>query len=127
MRFIIIGFLLINSYTVIGQSKYEVNKFKELVFIEQSPEYNYTLNSNNEIHLIITNAFVFYKKHVSSHDYGKCNFTPSCSEYALDAIKKKGIIIGIIMFFDRFSRCNGLNHKDYNIDEEKHLLRDPIE
>lgn len=35
-----------------------------------------------------------------------CNFTPSCSRYAGQAIKKHGPIKGTIMAFDRLERCN---------------------
>lgn len=127
MKYIILSFLLINSSLLFSQAKSEIIAFKDLNSLTKSTNYKYTIDADNEINLIFTNAFIFYKKHLSSHDYGKCSFTPSCSEYALEAIKKKGLIFGIIMFFDRFSRCNGLNNKDYKQDFEKQLLYDPVE
>jgi uncharacterized protein len=37
-----------------------------------------------------------------------CRFTPTCSEYAIDAINKKGIKKGTIMAVKRLTRCNPL-------------------
>jgi hypothetical protein len=34
----------------------------------------------------------------------KCNFTPSCSNYALQAINKYGGVSGMVMAFERLSR-----------------------
>ena len=35
-----------------------------------------------------------------------CKFTPTCSQYAYDAIKKYGSIKGTQMAIDRIQRCN---------------------
>lgn len=127
MRCIIIIFLLFNTLFIFSQNKQDIQKLECLEDVSKSTEYKYTIFADNEIDLIFINAFIFYKKHLSSHDYGKCNFTPSCSEYALEAINKQGVVLGIINFFDRFSRCNGLNHTDYKIDSQKKILYDPVE
>lgn len=37
-----------------------------------------------------------------------CRFYPTCSQYAIDAIKKHGVIKGCIMGFFRILRCNPL-------------------
>jgi len=38
-----------------------------------------------------------------------CLFYPSCSNYALDAIKKHGSFYGTILFFKRLTRCHPFN------------------
>lgn len=39
--------------------------------------------------------------------FGKgCRYTPTCSEYSLDAINKYGIIKGSLLSFKRLLRCN---------------------
>ena len=48
----------------------------------------------------------FYQKHLSK---GACPFTPSCSEYMLEAILKHGLIYGIILGTWRIIRCNPWN------------------
>lgn len=57
--------------------------------------------------------FRFYKNLISSQDGNTCGFYPSCSQFAAEAISKKGIVIGTLAAFDRLSRCNGHNHEFY--------------
>jgi len=37
-----------------------------------------------------------------------CRFTPSCSQYMIDAIRKKGLVAGILKGTLRLLRCNPL-------------------
>lgn len=39
----------------------------------------------------------------------RCRFHPSCSNYAIEAIQKKGLITGIVMTIWRLLRCNPFN------------------
>jgi hypothetical protein len=41
--------------------------------------------------------------------YGRCRFHPTCSEYAIAAIEKYGLIIGIFKACWRILRCNPWN------------------
>ena len=45
---------------------------------------------------------------------GFCRFYPTCSEYALKAIEKHGIIKGGAMSFGRVLRCNPWNKGGYD-------------
>ena len=36
----------------------------------------------------------------------RCRFTPTCSEYALEAIRKRGALIGVWLAFKRIARCH---------------------
>ncbi len=45
---------------------------------------------------------------------GYCKFQPTCSYYAYDAIKKKGVIKGLILSFYRVIRCNPWNEGGYD-------------
>jgi len=51
----------------------------------------------------------FYKKHVSSGLKTSCAYTPTCSVYAIDALKKHSFFYasGLIIF--RLLRCNPLS------------------
>ncbi len=40
--------------------------------------------------------------------YGYCRFTPSCSEYAREAIKRYGALKGLFSGIKRVIRCNPL-------------------
>jgi putative membrane protein insertion efficiency factor len=46
--------------------------------------------------------------------YQGCRFYPSCSEYALEAIEKKGVIRGTFLGVKRIIRCNPWNHGGYD-------------
>ena len=35
-----------------------------------------------------------------------CRFTPSCSQYMVDAIVKYGLFVGLLKGFSRLSRCH---------------------
>jgi hypothetical protein len=41
--------------------------------------------------------------------YGSCRFTPTCSEYGIQAFKKYGVIKGGIKTIWRIMRCNPFN------------------
>lgn len=85
------------------------------------------ISFQNEPSLVFSGLYVFYKTFISSQDQGSCNFTPSCSSYGLHSIQKKGVFKGILNTFDRLSRCNGMNKKDYEIDIKTGLLIDYVE
>ncbi len=65
----------------------------------------------------------FYQNHISSQDGSGCQFYPSCSQYAINVIKNKGILWGIIMITDRLNRCNPYEQQFYLYSEEhlKHI------
>jgi putative membrane protein insertion efficiency factor len=43
-----------------------------------------------------------------------CRFLPTCSEYALDAVKQRGIVVGGALAAWRIARCNPLCHGGYD-------------
>ena len=84
-------------------------------------------NNKGEIDVIFTGLFLFYKTFLSSQDLNVCNFHPSCSEFAIQSIKRKGLILGGMKAFDRLGRCNGFSPEKYVIDFERKRLKDPVE
>ena len=48
----------------------------------------------------------FYQICISPLFPGKCRFTPTCSHYALQAIKKHGPFKGVFLAVKRILRCN---------------------
>jgi len=44
---------------------------------------------------------------VSRVDGDRCAMMPSCSAYAIQAVEKHGLTVGLIMTFDRLMRCGG--------------------
>ena len=47
-----------------------------------------------------------YQIVISPYLGNNCRYYPTCSNYAIEAIEKKGIIIGIRMSILRILRCN---------------------
>lgn len=94
---------------------------------ERKKPYSFAKQNRNEVQMILSGLFLFYKQFISSQDAQHCSFTPSCSEFALRSIQEKGILIGSLMSFDRLSRCNGLSPENYQRNSHNHLLIDPVE
>ena len=59
-------------------------------------------------------AFFFYQEHVSSRDGPRCPYYPTCSEFALRAVKKHGFVKGLFMTTDRLMREYPGMHKAEN-------------
>ena len=47
-----------------------------------------------------------YKRFVSPWLPPACRFEPTCSEYMVEAIEKKGLLMGVFMGGRRILRCN---------------------
>ncbi len=98
----------------------------ELKNQELFPEHKFETGNNIAISTLKL-SFWFYKTAFSSQDVGSCSFMPSCSEYAINAIEKKGAIHGYFMTFDRLSRCHSLSRYKYQNDPKTGLLIDDVE
>jgi len=115
------------------QLKAQINMDNEIkTLFRQTDSVSHTYNmplkeSVNEFDILISLAFLVYKEVISSQDEPRCVFTPSCSEYAMEAFRKKGIVTGWLATFDRLSRCNGfVHHSHYPYDKEKNRFYDPV-
>jgi putative membrane protein insertion efficiency factor len=50
-------------------------------------------------------AIRMYQREVSAHRPACCRFTPSCSEYAAQAIERRGAVRGVALAVRRLVRC----------------------
>ena len=48
----------------------------------------------------------FYQKFISPALPPSCRYYPTCSNYMIDALKKHGPVLGLIMGISRIFRCN---------------------
>lgn len=56
----------------------------------------------------------FYKRYISPNTVPKCKYTPTCSQYAIDAINKYGAIRGTLKAIWRILRCNPFSKGGYD-------------
>ncbi|MCL5072202.1 MAG: membrane protein insertion efficiency factor YidD [Actinobacteria bacterium] len=56
----------------------------------------------------------FYKKFISPVLPDSCRFYPTCSEYAVTAVGKYGVLKGSIKSIYRIIRCNPFNKGGYD-------------
>lgn len=76
---------------------------------------------------VAVGAFLFYKNYISSQDGQSCSFTPSCSEYSIEAIRTHGFLHGYAAGFDRLTRCHGFSRNHYERDPRTGLALDPVQ
>ena len=55
-----------------------------------------------------------YRKFISPIKPPCCRFTPTCSAYALEAFKKRGFFVGLILSVWRILRCNPFSKGGYD-------------
>jgi hypothetical protein len=94
--------------------------------VRVSEQFSLSQKNTNELQWVFSGLFLAYKSFISSQDYQRCSFHPSCSEYGLEAVKKLGVIRGLMCTCDRLTRCNGFSQDQYEIDMERRVLKDPV-
>ena len=65
-----------------------------------------------------------YRKFISPIKPPCCRFTPTCSAYAIEAFKKRGFFVGMILTVWRVLRCNPFCKGGYDPVPE-HGFRNP--
>ncbi|MGF7186440.1 hypothetical protein GGQ84_002542 [Desulfitispora alkaliphila] len=63
---------------------------------------------------IIVMLIVFYQKGVSPFLSPRCRFYPTCSQYTLEAIEKRGLITGVVLGFLRILKCHPFHPGGYD-------------
>jgi uncharacterized protein len=125
MKYIVIKFLLLSLLLLRNEANAQVSLYRNVLPIGNiKKEYVEAKNNKNEVQVVFSGLFLFYKTFFSSQDLTVCTFTPSCSEYGILAVKKFGMVKGGIMTMDRLTRCNGLSPQNYEFDKTTMLLKD---
>jgi len=81
--------------------------------------------STSELEMAAALLLRGYQVFLSSQDGPRCQFTPSCSEYARMVIRRHGLLAGLLMASDRYQRCNGLQRERYPLDPRTGKRLDP--
>ena len=53
---------------------------------------------------------------------GRCKYHPSCSQYALDALREFGFLRGIVLTAWRLLRCNPWSHGGVDYARDQHVF-----
>ena len=63
---------------------------------------------------ILKVLIIVYQRIVSPLTTSSCRFTPTCSNYALEAVKKKNLITAIKLIIKRISKCHPWGGSGYD-------------
>ena len=75
------------------------------------------------IKLLIT----FFQKVISPVDGATCDFYPTCSAYAKQALKKHGLFLGLVMASERVIRDHSPEGYDLIYKFDRYYVYDPVE
>ena len=65
----------------------------------------------------------FYQRAISPGLPARCKYHPSCSEYAVQAVRRYGILRGVVLAAWRLLRCNPWSHGGVDFVEDQTLFR----
>jgi uncharacterized protein len=72
---------------------------------------------------IVTAPIVAYQRLVSPALPRRCKYEPTCSRYAAEAIKRYGILRGLVLAGWRLLRCNPWSYGGYDPVEDQRVFR----
>ena len=55
-----------------------------------------------------------YQRLLGPFTHGRCRFTPTCSEFAREAIERHGVVRGSALALRRIARCHPLGSHGYD-------------
>jgi putative membrane protein insertion efficiency factor len=84
----------------------------------------------NPLKIVVNSSLHAYQKFISPGQGDVCNFSPSCSHFAKEAISEHGPLWGTLMAADRLMRCNPWAYTHYGTyyrEIKNYKLYDPVE
>jgi len=64
-----------------------------------------------------------YQRTISPALPARCKYHPSCSQYAVDAVRRYGVLRGAVLAGWRLLRCNPWSHGGVDFVEDQTLFR----
>jgi putative membrane protein insertion efficiency factor len=64
-----------------------------------------------------------YQRFISPALPRRCKYYPTCSAYAVDAVREFGVLRGLVLAGWRLLRCNPLSHGGYDPVEAQTLFK----
>jgi len=75
------------------------------------------------IRTIATAPVRLYQRTISPGIPARCKYYPSCSEYGVQAIRRYGVLRGVVLAAWRILRCNPWSHGGVDFVEDQKLFR----
>jgi putative membrane protein insertion efficiency factor len=72
---------------------------------------------------VVTAPIVAYQRLISPALPQRCKYYPSCSRYAVEAVREFGILRGLVLAGWRLLRCNPWSHGGYDPVEAQRVFR----
>jgi putative membrane protein insertion efficiency factor len=64
-----------------------------------------------------------YQRTISPALPSRCKYHPSCSQYAIDAVRRYGILRGVVLAAWRLLRCNPWSHGGVDFVDDQTLFK----
>jgi putative membrane protein insertion efficiency factor len=64
-----------------------------------------------------------YQRTISPGLPARCKYHPSCSQYAVEAVRRYGVLRGVVLAGWRVLRCNPWSHGGVDFVEDQTLFR----
>jgi putative membrane protein insertion efficiency factor len=64
-----------------------------------------------------------YQRAISPALPSRCKYHPSCSQYAVDAVRRYGILRGVVLAAWRLLRCNPWSHGGVDFVDDQTLFK----
>ena len=81
----------------------------------------------NPLKLFVRSLLYLYQNFIADQDIQKCQFSPSCSRFAIKAFSLTDPLQALLMTADRLQRCNPTAHLYYKRASDGLHLADPPE
>ncbi|HEX4188276.1 MAG TPA: membrane protein insertion efficiency factor YidD [Solirubrobacteraceae bacterium] len=75
------------------------------------------------IRTLVTAPILAYQKLISPAIPRRCKYEPSCSRYAVEAIRHYGILRGLVLAGWRLLRCNPFSYGGYDPVEAQRIFK----
>ena len=72
---------------------------------------------------VVTAPIVVYQRLISPAIPRRCKYEPSCSRYAVEAIRRYGILRGLVLAGWRLLRCNPWSYGGYDPVEAQRVFK----
>ena len=76
---------------------------------------------------IVVGPIVIYQRLISPALPRRCKYEPTCSAYAVQAVREFGILRGLALGAWRLLRCNPWSHGGYDPVSDQRLFKQPQE